>query len=246
MEQAIRRTIAAGAFGLFASTASAALVTESGEHFDLVYNDTQSALSAFGLPTLVGDLISFAPSNFKAKSENGTGITSKTETINLEIHLHDGYRIQSLHMVENGDYLMHGLSSLVGVAGQTRVFDPAQGLPSLIVQSIVSGSDLTIINPGLGGQTHEWSASTAADLSGVAYEGTEQLSYSIQNILQAYTDIADSGPKFALIEKKFVSIDVGVSAIPEAEVWAMMLVGVGLVGFQLRRKARRMATHRLA
>jgi hypothetical protein len=37
---------------------------------------------------------------------------------------------------------------------------------------------------------------------------------------------------------------ISVSAIPEAEVWAMMLVGAGLVGFQLRRKAKRTAIQR--
>lgn len=31
---------------------------------------------------------------------------------------------------------------------------------------------------------------------------------------------------------------VTVAAVPEPEVWAMMLVGAGLVGYQLRRKAR--------
>lgn len=33
-------------------------------------------------------------------------------------------------------------------------------------------------------------------------------------------------------------------AIPEPETWAMMLVGVGLVGWQLRRKIRSSAAHR--
>jgi hypothetical protein len=34
------------------------------------------------------------------------------------------------------------------------------------------------------------------------------------------------------------------AVVPEPEVWAMMLIGAGLVGFQLRRKAKRMAVQR--
>jgi len=37
---------------------------------------------------------------------------------------------------------------------------------------------------------------------------------------------------------------ISVSPVPEPEVWAMMLVGAGLVGFQLRRKSKQAATQR--
>ena len=39
---------------------------------------------------------------------------------------------------------------------------------------------------------------------------------------------------------------ISVSPIPEPEVWTMMLVGVGLVGFRLRHKAKRALASRLA
>jgi len=39
---------------------------------------------------------------------------------------------------------------------------------------------------------------------------------------------------------------ITVSLIPEAEVWAMMVVGVGLVGWQLRRRSRQSEATRLA
>lgn len=38
---------------------------------------------------------------------------------------------------------------------------------------------------------------------------------------------------------------IQVSPVPEPETWAMMLIGAGLVGFQLRRRARQSATQRL-
>jgi len=42
------------------------------------------------------------------------------------------------------------------------------------------------------------------------------------------------------------NVKVSVAAVPEGETWAMMLVGVGLVGYQLRRRTRRHSHIRLA
>ena len=39
---------------------------------------------------------------------------------------------------------------------------------------------------------------------------------------------------------------ISVSAVPEPEVWAMMLVGVGLVGFRLRNRSKRASASRFA
>jgi len=251
MKQAIRRTIAAGAFGLLASTASGALVTLSGSHIDIVYDDSQPTLLAFGSPTLVGDLLTFSPSNFKAQATSQIGLDVEANTVNVKIVLHDGFIIQSVGMHEGGDYLVWGNSSFVNVGGQTRVFDLAQGPPGLIMPISVSGIGVKTAAPDA--TTTNWEATTFSNLSGSNYAHSKELSYSLQNILLAFAaPPADpNSPTLGFIEKKFVEINVAVAPvavtpIPEAEVWAMMLVGVGLVGFQLRRKARRMATHRLA
>lgn len=39
---------------------------------------------------------------------------------------------------------------------------------------------------------------------------------------------------------------ISVSPVPEPETWAMTLIGLGLVGFQLRRRAKQSAAQRLA
>jgi hypothetical protein len=39
---------------------------------------------------------------------------------------------------------------------------------------------------------------------------------------------------------------ISVSPVPEPEVWAMMLVGAGLVGFRLRNRSKKFAAHRFA
>ena len=43
----------------------------------------------------------------------------------------------------------------------------------------------------------------------------------------------------------FSSFGITVAPIPEPEIWALMLVGTGLVGFQLRRKSRVAQANRL-
>jgi len=39
---------------------------------------------------------------------------------------------------------------------------------------------------------------------------------------------------------------ISVSPVPEPEVWAMMLIGAGLVGFRLRNRSKRIAANRFA
>jgi len=58
-----------------------------------------------------------------------------------------------------------------------------------------------------------------------------------------YTAILFGDPG-AVNGNTFSSFGVTVAAVPEAETWAMMLVGMGLVGWQLRRKVKASAASR--
>lgn len=249
----IRKTLIAAALGIVSSSASAVLVTLPGVNFDLTYDDAK--LGAYGAPSLLGSFITFTPSTYVAQSNNGnppTMLDLESSTINLRIALHDGFRIQSVALSEGGDYLKLGSLSQVGVSGQTRALDLAQNVATQVIQPILV-SPLNITNPGLPNPsfaTHNWNATTFTDLSGASYASTQTLSYTIQNLLFAFS--APFGPspldpdliRQAFIEKKFVGLDVSVTLIPEPEVWAMMLVGAGLVGFQLRRKSKQMLIQR--
>jgi hypothetical protein len=242
MTNVFRKTIVAAALGAFASSASAALIVLNGDNVDVIYDDSQVSLAAFGAPTLVGDLLTFSPSNFKAVSTDGLVVTA--HTFNVKIVPHTGFFLDTIDMSEGGDYLVWGGASFVNAGGQTRLFDTAK-LPPGVIQAITpAGLGTVSAPPSL--ITSNWNASSNIDVAASSHAGGAEYSYSIQNILAAFAaPPADpSVPTLGLIEKKFVAVDIGVAPIPEAEIWAMMLVGAGLVGFQLRRKAKRLAVQR--
>jgi hypothetical protein len=152
----------------FVSSASATLVTIPGVNFDITYDDAK--LGAYGVPTLVGNIISFTPTGYVAQSLNGlpaTLLDLEAQTINLRITMHDLVRITSIAMSEGGDYIKHGSLSAVGVSGQTRAWDLAQPAGTQIVQGLVV-SPLNITNagvPNIDFSTHNWTAGTTTDMS---------------------------------------------------------------------------------
>jgi len=248
IKRALSRSVVPLAFGLFATGASAALVTIPGANFDLTYDD--SALGLYGTPSLNGNVISFQPSDYFALSVNGVAATAldlELATISLQITVHDGFRLQSIGLEEVGTYFKHGDGSFVGVSGQTSAWDIAQGLGSQVTTPLTADTSFDITNPvsPVPDLTlHDWSATAVTDLSGFA--NTKTLGFTIQNVLAAFTSPSDpSDFRSALISKTGVALDVGVTPIPEPEVWAMMLVGVGLVGFRLRHRAKRASAARL-
>jgi len=56
-----------------------------------------------------------------------------------------------------------------------------------------------------------------------------------------YFDIFNPNVAFVNIQHPSSGVDrmIQITAVPEPETYAMMLVGIGLVGWQLRRKSRR-------
>jgi hypothetical protein len=57
-----------------------------------------------------------------------------------------------------------------------------------------------------------------------------------------------SADAFGTLTMTFDNTDLlpsGVAAVPEPETYSMMLIGIGLVGWQLQRKSRRSRAHRL-
>jgi hypothetical protein len=217
---------------LFSIASQAAPITLSGSNFDVIYDDSLAGL--FNTPTLVGDTVFFTPVDFKAESLNGAGFETANSTINLKIIPKNGLTVESLNLVERGDYKLRGENSFVGVGGQTRVFDLAFPLMEE-VSAITSASDLTM-NDGL---THSWQSGSLINLSGDAWQAKD-LNYTIENLLEAYTENTDVGPKLAFIEKKFAgsSISLVVTTVPEADTNSMLLAGLGVLGLVVRRKSR--------
>lgn len=211
----------------FSGAAFAASVTLSGNRVDFTFDDTLMGL--FGQPVLSGDTLSFTPVNFQATSTNGVGNTLAANTVNIQMTAHKGYLLSSIDLAERGDYMLLGNGSTADVAGQVRVYDaldPAKNAMTNIVHG--AAMDQT------GDNTHPWTAAASTDLSG--WTGARSVNVSFQNLLVAST----SGPSsLAYVDKKYGGLTAATAAVtpvPEAQVSAMMLAGLGLVGWKIRRR----------
>ncbi|ODV01099.1 MAG: hypothetical protein ABT23_09540 [Thiobacillus sp. SCN 63-57] len=219
--------MAAGVFLLaqaFSGVAFAASVTLSGDSVDFTFDDTLMGL--FGQPVLSGDTLSFTPVDFKAASTNGAGYTLAANTANIQMTAHNGYSFSSIDLAERGDYMLLGGGSTADVAGQVRVYDvldPAKDTMTSIAPD--AAMDQT------GGNTHPWTAAASTE-----WAGTRTVNVSFQNLLVASTSGSSS---LAYVDKKYgglTATTAAVTPVPEAQVSAMMLAGLGLIGWKIGRR----------
>ena len=224
--------MAVGAFLLaqaFSGAAFAAPVTLTGTSVDFTFDDALMGL--FGQPTLSGDTLSFTPVDFKATSTNGEGYKLTDNTVNIQMTAHSGYSFSSVGLAERGDYMLQGGSSSANVAGQVRVFDVSDPMKDTTT-SIAPSAPLD--QKGLS--AHPWTASNTTDLS--SWTGTKSVNVSFQNLLVASTN-GDSS--LAFVDKKYgglTATTAAVTPVPEPQASAMMLAGLGLIGWQIRRRHR--------
>lgn len=204
----------------------AASVTLLGATVDFTFDS--SLLGKFGNPGVSGNTLFFTPVAFDAEAFNGVGFDLAKETMNIKVTVHAGYGLSSLNLVERGDYLLFGAASSVDVGGQVRAFDIAN--PGVdLTASIVTSAPMTTV----GLPTHNWTATTALNLSPL---DAAAVNVTVQNLLIAKSFSADS---FAFIEKKYAGLTIGtqtITPVPEAETYAMMLAGLGLVGVMAVRR----------
>ena len=213
--------------------ASAASVTLSGTTVDFSFDD--SLLGLFGQANVSGDLLYFTPTEFTAESMNGAGFDFTKQTINVTVTTHEGWNFSSLALTERGDYLRVGGGTAVAVTGQIRVFDAANPLDE-VTASILSDDKFGKTKDFI---SRNWEASAMADLSGM--NTASEINVTLENILVAQ---ARSQSGLAFIEKKFAGLDVMTESVttpvPEADTYAMMLAGLGLVGWSAMRRRHRL------
>ncbi len=207
--------------------ANAASTTLTGTNFDFTYDDTSMGL--FGQPSVAGDTLFFTPINFDARSLNGVGYAFNNDTINLKVKAHTGQSFSNVSLVEKGDYLLLGAGSTAELGGQIRVFDNAMPLVDL-TSNITTSGPLNVS----GAPTRNWIANASVDVS--SWNTARTLNVTLENLLLTST-IAPAS--LAFMEKKFVGLTFGsstIAAVPEPETYAMMLAGLGLVGFMVSRR----------
>lgn len=207
--------------------AYSASVTLAGTDVDFKFDD--ALLGLFGPANVAGNSLYFTPVDFAAQSSNGAGFNFTRDTMNIQVTPRNGWAFSSIGLTERGDYLLLGSGTTAQVTGQIRVFDTASPLIEL-TDSIESTSPLNL--PGV--PTHNWTANAAVDLS--AWKSAKTVNVTVENLLLASSSGASS---LAFVEKKFLGLTPGLTAVtpvPEAETYAMMLAGLGLVGWATRRR----------
>lgn len=222
--------ITAGAFLVaqaFSGAAFAASVTLTGTSVDFTFDDALVGL--FGQPTLSGDTLSFTPVNFNATSSNGEGYKLTDNTVNVQMTAHNGYAFSSVDLAERGDYLLQGGGSTANVAGQVRVFDVSDPM-----KDTTTPIAPTAVMDQTGISTHPWTVANSTDLT--TWNGTKSVNVTFQNLLVASTNGSSS---LAFVDKKYSGLTAttaAVTPVPEATSSAMMLAGLGLIGWQIRRR----------
>ena len=206
------------------------------------YLGTSSTMGLFGTLQVVGDSILASATDFRAESNNTTGLTDiQTADANgsMQVTAKPGYQIQAVDIVEFGDYLMTSGDTAVSVSGIAAIWEWGK------FGSTYTASALNVTGYGaddVGGllQTRDtvdpnlWDAKWN---SGVLADGILDIGLELQNNLSATTMNAG---EIAWVEKKISAVEVGVTTAVIPLPAAMWLFGSGLLGLAgiARRKSR--------
>ena len=194
------------------------LVTATGTH--VTYTFDLADMGLFGPVSgisISGDTLSFAPTAF-----GGTSFAIKQESLIIGVSFnlgYENYEFTRFDLSESGRFVTLGTHRDADATFTVRDdYMPNTNLETLILDKAVTGSDWTINGSVL--PTAGWGD------GGLFNSATLNLS----NSLAAFGG--------AEVWKDAVSISAHVAAVPEAETYAMMLAGLGLVGFMVRRRNR--------
>lgn len=206
--------------------ANAANVTVDGGNFTISYDTADIGL--FGAPTLVGSTLVLTPGGspgFSAQTDSGIKFTNAT--FPFTITADQGYTLSGFNLYEGGDYFLIGSDSEVSVRGQLRV--KPVGVDALTADIKTTGPLTTKTSFSSQSMTN-WVANASIQ----PLTTLTSASVSIENILGAY--VPTKG--YAFIEKKNVELGFVLTPIPEPASFAMLLAGLGMMGFVARRRGK--------
>jgi hypothetical protein len=171
---------------------------------------------------VLGGSLVFTPTDFAATSDGGPA--AATHLINVTVSAHTGYQLTAFNLNEQGGYSLTGDEALVYVLGYLGALD-IEGNTDLYLNSNLQSS--------LSNGT--WSALAGVTLPATGWGGADGVVSSVS--LAISNDLfADAGSgSSASIYKDFVGITAVTTPVPEADTYAMLLAGLGLVGFMARR-----------
>lgn len=230
MENYYNKKAAIAALGLvtlLVSAQASAVVYDTNLAGDNVtYHFNQADLGLFGTASIVAGNLVFTPTQFEA-STNGVNnsSTSAVWTMNITVIANPGYQLSGFNLTENGEYsLTSGASAFVtGTFTATNI--EGTSLPAEV-------ATFSSTNPIAVGSSSWQAQAGVAPSTGWGTNGiVSYTSLTLSN--QLFTA---SGGGTADIWKNLVTVNTVTSPVPEAQTYAMMLAGLGLVGFMVRRK----------
>jgi hypothetical protein len=223
-----KQVCAASCLTLVSSVASAVMITQVGDNVSFTYDNA----TAYGEGTVLGDVIFFNPTAFRAESTDLAGAVSVSETLILDVTATTAsFSMSSFSLSENGDYRVSGSTASVTANG----FLQATSLTGLCGSSVCQ--DTALFSGGPFAQTGSnialWDMGGTLNLADTVGWGSDtSVRLTIQNNLESFTNATGDT---AWIQKKF---SVTIPAVPvPAAVW---LFGSGLLGLVAvaRRKAK--------
>ena len=209
------------AAAMLSGSAIAATTTLTGTQ--VKYTFDASDLGLFGTATLSGDSLVFAPAGFIATLDETQTYKSASETVTITVEALGGYQLAGFNLSEDGGYALGGGSAWV--AGSLQAID-VEGNTGNQLSSAITGSALT--DAGI------WTGGAAISLPATGWGGSDGIVKSVTLTLS--NDLLALGS--AEIWKDGASIASIATPVPEAHTYAMLLAGLGLVGFMAQRKAR--------
>ena len=210
---------------LFAGNAMAAIQNLEGTNVFYSFDDTK--LGLFGTASVSGDDLTFTPTpgiDFKAAS-TGALPALINGTLNVTVTAKTNYQLTAFSLVESGGYTRSSGTN-VGVTGTFTALDDFEGMGNSLTKNFVT----TPLSAASG--TWNTAANLAVPVAGWGDNGAvSTIKLTLSNQLFVTGGAGE-------IWKNTVTVNTSVSAVPEAETYAMMLAGLGLVGFMARRRTR--------
>jgi hypothetical protein len=204
---------------------SATTLVGAGFTVDYTLVDQGMFADASSLPDVLGgNDLRWRPNDFFASSD-GSPVSS---TAKVTITAAAGYDLSSFTLTETGVFLtgVYGAgsfaASVTGTAMVTLI------LPSGGSQSMPADTGAL---PDSGLDAMPWAVSPVVFTVGA---GSKQISFELTNTLSA----TKTGDAYAELQKTQADLIVGVTAVPEPETYALMLAGLGALGFLSRRMRR--------
>ena len=211
-----------------ASAASANTSELDGKGFNIYYDSGVTALASSLTPLL--SLSTDGKSVIFNTSALNTSDSDALSELSFSIVADKGYTFSGLSLFAAGSYALTrdkeneayaGLTSSLAVNGSTvkPLADSTEVTKTLTTGRATSGN---------------WTLSSDYNLSSASFATASTLNFSSSLLLSSFVNTSG----LATIKATDYTLAVATAPVPEPEQWAMMLVGIGMVGTIIGRRSR--------